>query len=614
MFLQFSTRSFFKKAGWTIPVLAAAWAAACWGQATSQKTQADDAYYLRKGDVVLMLGDNITREAYFGPVFYEDLKKHYPELVMKDNKPAKDYEGPGIRFVNAGVQSETAGSALKRIDDLLKQNKPTVAVICLGMNDRLKDRFSYKLNLTALVQKLKQADVAVTILTAPSVCTVGHPEVKKYLDVMGEMAQEAKQVAQSESVGFADCYATTRYYQDQLNKDFTKDGIHPNNAGQRLMCNALEDVWGLGKPLPTEGQPRLRPWPKDTPQSQPTSQASSQPAVRAVTPEMHVGEWVNVTNNVGGEKWGVGGVTLLAAVPGKTEVIAGVSEVGLWYSSDGGANWGRLSRMKERDKWKGKPCQIVFDPQDVKTFWLACGAGWPLYKISDNGKSVDPVGDMEGVSGLFVNFADVERKTILACRQDQSRTLQKTIDGGTTWTNIGASLPDKFNANSNPLMLDDKTYLVNAAGMNLELKNGIFRTEDGGTTWRKVSDYSPAGCPLKASDGSIYWAQMWSQGLIKSSDSGKTWVLLEGSVKKTPIELPGGRLVVPVGQQLCFSIDGGKTWKAVGPKIPIPPSGIVYSDGRNCFYVWLSSGDRKADDAIWRMDLPKDLNTFFEAK
>ena len=48
-------------------------------------------------------------------------------------------------------------------------------------------------------------------------------------------------------------------------------------------------------------------------------------------------EWVNVTNNVGGEKSGAYGVTYMKAVPGSEAVIAGVSECGLWISNDGGA-------------------------------------------------------------------------------------------------------------------------------------------------------------------------------------------------------------------------------------------------------------------------------------
>ncbi|MBN2474706.1 MAG: hypothetical protein JXB62_08860, partial [Pirellulales bacterium] len=52
--------------------------------------------------------------------------------------------------------------------------------------------------------------------------------------------------------------------------------------------------------------------------------------------------WVNVTGNVGGETWGAYGVTYMRAVPGSNEVIAGVSERGLWVTGDGGNTWQKL--------------------------------------------------------------------------------------------------------------------------------------------------------------------------------------------------------------------------------------------------------------------------------
>lgn len=69
--------------------------------------------------------------------------------------------------------------------------------------------------------------------------------------------------------------------------------------------------------------------------------------------------WKNVTSNVGGETWGYAGVTLLAAVPDRDEILAGVSEQGLWSSVDGGATWKKLGGPEI----KHRPHQILFDPK-----------------------------------------------------------------------------------------------------------------------------------------------------------------------------------------------------------------------------------------------------------
>ncbi len=260
--------------------VAAIMLAACVQQyvsAQATKPAAADSYYLRKGDVVLMMGDSITFSAYYTWIFYDDLKKKYPELGVKDARGKADFKAAGITFINGGVGGETAGAALKRVDSLIETHKPTVAVLCYGMNDRFGDRAGYKNNLRALVKKFKTAGVDVTVLTAPCVDAHKDPKLEKYVALMGELAQEARQVADEEGVSFADCYPATK--EKSAEQDITRDGVHPTKVGQRLMCDALEEAWGFGKPLTKEGAPRPRAWaPSATPASAPTSNPAPSPA------------------------------------------------------------------------------------------------------------------------------------------------------------------------------------------------------------------------------------------------------------------------------------------------------------------------------------------------
>ena len=78
-------------------------------------------------------------------------------------------------------------------------------------------------------------------------------------------------------------------------------------------------------------------------------------------------EWANVTNNLGGETWGYAGVTLMAAAPNSVDVIAGVSERGLWSSSDGGATWKKLG-ADDKEPIKHRPHRILFDPKDPSVY------------------------------------------------------------------------------------------------------------------------------------------------------------------------------------------------------------------------------------------------------
>ena len=145
--------------------------------------------------------------------------------------------------------------------------------------------------------------------------------------------------------------------------------------------------------------------------------------------------WVNVTNNVGGEKWGAYGVTYMQAVPGSNEVIAGVSERGLWLSADRGATWRRLSDTE----MKYRPGRIVFDPKNPAVFWASGCYGDAPFKTEDGGKTFQRLGKLAHADGVAIDFTDPARKTLLLGLHEQSQSVQLSRDGGNTWTKIGAN-------------------------------------------------------------------------------------------------------------------------------------------------------------------------------
>jgi photosystem II stability/assembly factor-like uncharacterized protein len=321
--------------------------------------------------------------------------------------------------------------------------------------------------------------------------------------------------------------------------------------------------------------------------------------------------WINVTGNVGGERWGYAGVCTIACVPGADRVIAGLSERGLWASTDGGTNWTALG-ADDRAKITNRPSRILFDPRDPKTFWTSGCYGPGVFRTDDGGKTFQRLGNVNHVDGLAIDFADPRRQTMVIGLHEQIRSLMKSTDGGKTWGNIGRNLPEKTNHSAEPVLLDARTYLTNTAGWLREHSFGIWRTEDGGATWTKVSDLGAAGKPLVASDGAIYWVYLWGGGVIKSTDRGKTWRKLTGPVQQVPIELPGGRLLAATGKQIYASSDGGDTWKPCGPPTPFAAASVAYDGPRNCLFISRMS-DKKIPDAIARLDLPKAPATIFPA-
>jgi photosystem II stability/assembly factor-like uncharacterized protein len=308
-----------------------------------------------------------------------------------------------------------------------------------------------------------------------------------------------------------------------------------------------------------------------------------------------------VTAGVGGETWGYAGVTLLAGVPDRDEIIAGVSESGLWSSLDGGETWKKLG-AHDREPIRNRPHQILFDPKNSRAFWISGCYGAGIFRTTDGGVSFRRLGKLDHVDGIAVDFSDPARKTLLTGLHEQTRSLHVSHDGGETWEKIGDRLPEESNFSSDPIILDSRTFLVNAAGWAKGKSWGIYRTSDGGKTWAKVSESGPGGRAVVTSGGSIFWQLMWGGGLLRSSDKGATWSKLGSPVKTNAIEIPGGRIAAIAEQQLLVSKDEGSTWEKLGDPLPIKAGGLAYSAKRKSYYVWRSS-DKKAPDAVFRWDL-----------
>jgi photosystem II stability/assembly factor-like uncharacterized protein len=323
----------------------------------------------------------------------------------------------------------------------------------------------------------------------------------------------------------------------------------------------------------------------------------------AVPGDVSAAGWANVTGNVGGATWGAYGVTYMHAVPDSHEVIAGVSERGLWITG----NRGETCRKLGGEEMKFRPGRIVFDPKRPSVFWVSGCYGDAPFKTEDQGKTFQRLGKLAHADGVAVDFTDPQRKTLLLGLHEQSQALQLSIDGGNTWSNIGDRLPADSNHSTDPIILDSKTFLINTAGWKPKATLGIYRTEDGGQTWAQVSTYGPQGPALVASDGAIYWQRVWGGGLLKSTDRGKTWKQISQVVKDNPIELPGGRLAGLADRQVLVSADGGLTWAKLGPPAPVKPNGITYSEKGRCFYAWRLSDNLKRElQSIVRLDVERE--------
>ncbi len=564
------------------------------------KDDAEKTYYLREGDVVLFLGDSITEETkYYWALFSDDLKQKYPSL-NKGDVPYKKEEmvGAGIKFVNAGVSGDTAAGGVKRLEALLAKHKPTVCVVCFGMNDRYKDRMGYKKSLQEIVKKCKESKAAVTVLSPPCVDVISKPELKPFVKTLEEMTAEAKAVADDEGAIFADCYTPYRTrMEDRKNVLSYGDGIHPNDAGHRLMADALQKVWGYGLPLPKAGEARR------TKAAKPSGSAAATPfhggvvwEALTIAPEVKTCEFL----------W----------VHPRTKVVYAFCNKGdVYTSADEGKTWTLLTKDANA-KPTGMAQQVLLDPKDENRLYVTTMYGGASPFVSnDGGKTWKGLG-LGHNDFMAVDFSDPKRGLVLTNQHETpngfrvNRKADADKPAKADWEAI-----DIKGVSSAAFMhvVDAKTWLLGGMAWG-HGKSGVYRTEDAGKMFKLLGDASAAPpthrCGFQEHKGKLLYLS--AKGIVVSADQGKNWEVLP-----TP-ELPWSLEFTPDGAWLAgerglhFSADDLKTWKPVATSHNVKDNFLAVHPGGKALFMTRYDGpmfrgswsEKPAEFIVWSGDLP----------
>ena len=255
-----------------------------------------------------------------------------------------------------------------------------------------------------------------------------------------------------------------------------------------------------------------------------------------------------------------------AGVPGDPHVYyVGAASGGIYKTIDGGVNW--------QPVFDDQPVQsigsIAVAASDPNVVWAGTGEGkirshisigQGIYKSMDAGKTwalmgLEPTGRI-----LRLVIDPKDPKIVLACALGHAygpqpdRGVFRTVDGGQTWNKV---LFVDENTGCSDIAMDPVNPRVLFAGMwQLEIHtwgrdsggpgSGLYKSTDGGTTWKKLSGSALPTRPV----GKVAVA-------IARSNPNRVYAMIE-----TGDGVPLNGQPTDSGQ-VWRSDDGGSTWKIV---------------------------------------------------